>query len=425
MRQRHGASRSPAGIRAGRLLAATLVFLAAASWKGGGATAIDAAIVVGMSAAFTGASAELGSELYRGAQAYLMEVNARGGIAGRPVRIRAYDDAYTPTRAIFNTIELIERDRAALLFGYVGTPTVTRVLPLLKHYDTRGPYLLFPFTGAEPNRQPPYSAYVFNLRASYAQETEGLVEHLAGIGRRRIGIFYQADAYGRSGWDGVRKALARRGLPLAGEATYRRGATYAAEMRAQVALLRDAGAEAVIAVGAYAACAAFIRDAVDAGWRVPIANVSFVGSDSLLGLLTGEARRTGRDYTSFLINSQVVPSYEDVSLPGVREYRVLMDRHRPAPPPFAAHGTRATHSFIGFEGFLNAKVLVEVLRRTGGRTDRQAIRQAFEMLDRLDLGIGEPVSFGPHRTQGLDAVYYTRVQDGRFVPVERWEIWAR
>jgi len=387
-------------------------------------TAEDNAIVVGMSAAFTGASAELGTELYRGAQAYLMEVNAGGGISGRPLRIRAYDDAYTPTRAIVNTIELVERDRAALLFGYVGTPTVTRVLPLLKHYGERAPYMLFPFTGAEPNRQPPYSAYVFNLRASYAQETAGLVDHLVDIGRRRIGIFYQADAYGRSGWDGVRKALARRGLTLAAEATYRRGTTYAADMRAQLALLRDAGAEAVISVGAYAACAAFIRDAVDAGWNVPIANVSFVGSESLLDLLAGETGRTGRDYTALLINSQVVPSYEDLSLPGVREYRALMDKHRPTPPSFAARDPRAAYSFVGFEGFLNARVLAEVLRRTGGRTDRQAIRHAFETLDRLDLGIGEPVSFGPQRTQGLDAVYYTRVQDGRFVPVERWEIWA-
>jgi branched-chain amino acid transport system substrate-binding protein len=88
----------------------------------------------------------------------------------------AYDDGYTPTRAIHNTITLIDHDRVPLLFGYVGTPTVTRVLPLLKRYEDRGPYLLFPFTGAEPQRRYPYNEFVFNLRASYHQETAGLVE---------------------------------------------------------------------------------------------------------------------------------------------------------------------------------------------------------------------------------------------------------
>jgi hypothetical protein len=88
-----------------------------------------------MSAAFTGASGQLGSELYRGALAYFAELNADGGVAGRRVRMLAYDDGYTPARAIDNTIALIEQDRVPLLFGYVGTPTVTRVLPLLKRYE--------------------------------------------------------------------------------------------------------------------------------------------------------------------------------------------------------------------------------------------------------------------------------------------------
>jgi hypothetical protein len=122
-------------------------------------------IVLGMSAAFTGASGQLGIELYRGAQAYFAEVNATGGIARRPIRLMTLDDGYTPTRAIHNTITLVEKEQVPLLFGYVGTPTVTRVLLLLKRYESRGPYLLFPFTGAEPHRQLPYKDFVFNLRA--------------------------------------------------------------------------------------------------------------------------------------------------------------------------------------------------------------------------------------------------------------------
>jgi len=381
-------------------------------------------IVLGMSAAFTGASGLLGSDLYRGAQAYFDELNASGGVEGRRIKILAYDDGYTPARTVFKTIDLIERDHVPILFGYVGTPTVTRVLPLLKRYEEHGPYLLFPFTGAEPQRQPPYKEFVFNLRASYQQETAGLVDHLIDIGRRRVGIFYQVDAYGRSGWDGVRKALARHQLKLASEATYRRGATYSTSMTDQVQILREANVDAVIAVGAYAACAAFVRDAVNAGWDVPIANLSFVGSESLLNLLVAETGRTHRDYTHGLINSQVVPSYEDLSLPAVREYRTLMDKYRPVSPLSSSTVPASPYSFVSFEGFLDAKLLGEILRRTGGRTDRDNLRKAFQSVHRLDLGIESPVSFGEARTQGLDTVYYTRVESGHFRPVDTWERWA-
>ena len=139
--------------------------------------------------------------------AYFDAVNAAGGVNGRQIVVRAYDDGYNPTPAIDNTIQLVEQDDVFLLFNYVGTPTVTRVLPLLSRYQDQSMYLFFPFTGAQPQREPPYEPYVFNLRASYRQETAGLVDNFVSAGRNRVAVFYQADAYGRSGWDGVKRAL--------------------------------------------------------------------------------------------------------------------------------------------------------------------------------------------------------------------------
>jgi hypothetical protein len=244
-------------------------------------------------------------------------------------------------------------------------------------------------------------------------------------GRRSLAWYLQADAYGRSGWDGVRKALGRHGLRIVGEATYQRGTAYAMPMTAQVEALRASGADAIVAVGAYAACAAFVRHVVDAGWDVPVANVSFVGSESLLELLIEEERRSKRSYTSRLINSQVVPSYEDVALPGVRVYRALMNKHRPAPPALVpASSAMLSYSFVSFEGFLNAQLLTEILRRSGGRTDRGSVLNAFQSVDGFDLGIDAPVSFRGGRTQGLDAVDYTHVRDGRFVPLDDWKAWS-
>lgn len=384
--------------------------------------------VIGMSAAFTGPSQSLGIELYRGAMAYLEHINRRGGVHGRQIVIKAHDDGYNPTPAIDNTIKLVEQEHVLLLFGYVGMPTLTRVLPLLKSYSDASVYLLFPFTGAQPLRQPPYGAYVFNLRASYQEETEGLVDHFVEVGRKRIGVFYQADAYGRSGWDGVRKALAKYGgLRIAAEATYRRGTGHSERLNKQVEVLKHADPDAVIAIGSYAACAAFIRDMRDTGWQIPVANVSFAGSESLAALLLESGRASGMDYTQDLINSQVVPSYEDTSLPAVREYRALMGTSTPRLPvglkeeeytPFA-------YSFVSFEGFLNAKLLVEILDRMGAQARRNHIKEVVEGIRDLDLGIGAPISFGPHKHQGLDKVYYTTLRDGQFVPLTSWERWQK
>src|SRR5205085_1716124 len=90
-------------------------------------------------------------------------------------------DGYNPIPAIHNTIRLVEQDDVFALYGYMGSPTTVRILPLLKAYDDRHMYLFFPFTGAEPQRRQPHSDYVFNLRTSYSQETVGLVEHFMEI----------------------------------------------------------------------------------------------------------------------------------------------------------------------------------------------------------------------------------------------------
>jgi branched-chain amino acid transport system substrate-binding protein len=379
-------------------------------------------IVIGMSAAFSGPSKGLGIELYRGSMAYLEHVNRTGGIYGQKIVIKVYDDGYNPIPAIRNTIKLIEQDNAFLLFNYVGTPTVTRTLPLLKSYKEKFIYLFSPFTGAEPLRQPPYGEYVFNLRASYSDETEGLVDNFVSAGRSRIAVFYQADAYGRSGWDGVKKALAKFGLKMVGEATYRRGAEYHQSFKEQVDIINKVSPDAIISIGAYAGCAAFIRDARDAGMQIPIANVSFVGSESMAELLLQSSRTTGNDYKKDLVNSQVVPSHQDTALPAVREYRQLMDKYQPLPPRELTDVGYAPlpQSYVGFEGFLNAKLLVEVLKRMGPGPTKSRIKGIVESIRSADLGIDAPVTFGPHKHQGLDRVYYTTMKGDRFVPFSDW-----
>jgi len=383
-------------------------------------------IKIGMSAAFTGTAAALGTELYRGAQAYYDEINDRGGIHGRPISVAVLDDRYEPLPCVMNTLRLLEEEGVFLLSGYVGTPTLTRALPFIKQYAQEHDEdlaVVGVFTGAQPQREPPYGEYVFNIRASYRQEMMALVDQFWRAGAREFGVFYQIDAYGRSGTDGVARGLARRGATIAAEATYARGAKFEEDMSLAVKALRERNIDVVLCTGAYQGCAAFIRSARDLGWNVPISNLSFVGSEALLGLLTQHGRKTGRDYTRAIINSQVVPSYDDLTLPGVREYRALMDKNNPAIPHSLRDPsyTPRSYSFISLEGFINAKVIVEGLRRAGPHLTRHGFRQGLESLHGFDLGIGAPLSFGASRHQGLDSVYFTHVENERWVPITDWK----
>ena len=377
-------------------------------------------VKIGMSAAFKGPAAGLGTELWRGASAYFSEMNARGGIHGRSVVVTALDDGYQPDPCLRNTIQLVEQDQVFCLSNYVGTPTLTRALPIIKRY---GDVLVVGnFTGAQPQREAPYVDHVFNVRASYRQEMAALVERFWGLGARKFGVFYQIDAYGRSGADAAERALALRGVRIAGEATYVRGAKFEEDMAPAVTVLRHAGCDVVLCTGAYQGCGAFVRAARDAGWNVPISNLSFVGSEAMLALLVKLSKSAGRDYTRALVNSQVMPSYDDLSLPGVAEYRALIDKHNPTlPEALRDRGyVPQRYSFISLEGFVNAKVVVEALRRAGHNPTRASLRQSLESLRDLDLGIGAPLSFGPERHQGLDSVYFTRVEGDHWVPITDW-----
>ncbi len=380
-------------------------------------------LVFGMSAAFSGSARGLGVEYYRGIMAGFEQVNAQGGAGGWKLKLSLQDDSYDPVPALGNTIRFVEEERVFALLGYVGTPTTARVLPLLMRYEGTGMALLFPLTGANNIRELPHSNYVFNLRASYLDETRHLVESLLAAGRRRIAVFHQADIYGRNGWDGVRRTLRARNMVIVGEATYRRGATYSQDFRREVGIIAQARPDAVITVGTAPACAAFIRDARNEGLAAPIAALSFADADNLVKFLLAQTRVSGRDYISGLVFSQVVPCYEDTTLPGVRQYRLAMER---APMQQPAGLRREEYlpqkfSFVSFEGYLASQVLAEAVRRIADAPSRQRLRDVLLAMRGYDLGICEKVSFGSKENQGLTHTYLTVYRGGRFQGVQGLE----
>ena len=359
--------------------------------------------MIGVSNVQSGPSSLLGQSLLYGSRSYFNLVNQHGGIRGRKISIILKDDKYEPDPAVQNTNELIEQDKVFFLFDYVGTPTLTRVLPLLKYYEKESIVNVAPFTGADPQRTAPYDKYVFNIRASYREETRALVRYLYHQGYRRIGFLGQADSYGKSGELGVNDALGEYGLKTVSNVTYPRNQDLETPMTVQVKLLRAAGAEAVIAVGVYGPCAAFVRDARLSGWNIPIANVSFVSQTVMLQKLSEMSKHLGVDLTANLINSQVVPSIEDIRYPLVADYR--------------AHSQLEPYSGVALEGWLNAVVVTEALRRTGTNPSRQDFIRAMESLHDFDPGLGVKLEFSSTSHQGLHKVWLSQTSNGRWLPV--------
>ena len=397
-----------------------------------------------MSAPFSGSGASLGREFHRGAASCLARVNANGGVHGRRVAIVALDDAYDPERTVWNVIRLIEEEQVFALFGLVGTPTVTRVLPLLGGYPDRSVPLLFPFTGARPLSLPRHEGLVYRLRASYEAEFSQLVDRLGEAGCSRIAVFYQADAYGREGWADLRDALARRRLPLAAEASYARGAGKDADFTEQARLILQGRPDAVVCVATDAACAAFIRALRDmteaqsgeaavaaARTAIPVAMPSFVDSRHLADLLTAMGRGAQRDYTRDLVLAEVVPPWNG-NLPAAVDYRRDFVEMAETPevlaaPPPAGDGLddqAPKPGEVSFEGYLAARLVVLALERMGPQPTPAGLQTALAGLDGHDLGIGVPYRCTP-TLQGLGLVRFTTLRQGVPVDLPDFSEWRR
>jgi branched-chain amino acid transport system substrate-binding protein len=333
----------------------------------------DRRFVLGQSAAFSGPAAQLGVQMNRGAKIYFDRLNAAGGIGGRTVDLRTLDDGYEPDRCQANTEALIKDDVFAL-FGYVGTPTSLAALPLVN--SAKIPFVA-PFTGAQALREP-FSRNVFHVRASYFDETALIVKQLTALGLTRIAVFRQNDSYGQAGLDGVLRALKSQSLePVAVGLVERNSVDVAAAVRAIV----PKAPHAVVQIGAYKGCAAFIRAARKAGYGGTFHNVSFVGTQAL-------ANELGRDALGVVV-SQVMPFPFSTATAIAREYLEAVQQA----------GGDATANYSSMEGYLAAKVFAEGLKRAGNNATRDSLVAGLESLQRFDVG-GYTVSFSTRDHQG-------------------------
>jgi len=363
----------------------------------------DNEIVLGSSLALQGHASYLGIQTLRGYTCYIKHINEKGGVHGRTIRVISYDDSYDPPKCLANTQRLIVEDQVFALFSYVGTPTTVKILPLVE--DAKIP-LLGMFSGANALREP-LNHYVINVRPSYYQETEAAIGHLVeDLQIEKIAVFYQYDAFGFDGLTGMELALKQYGLVPVARGSYIRGTLDVEEGLSKIIASR---AEAVVMIGTYEPCAKFVRLARAQGFNPVFYTVSFVGAEEL-------ARRLDSLGDITVIMSQVVPPVDGPESPellgSASEYITLLHRYFPEDKP----------NFVGLEGYINARVLVEGLDRAGRDLTREGFIEAIESIRDFPLLPYTTLSFGPNDHKGLDQVYFTRLVNGSFILMKDWTV---
>lgn len=346
-------------------------------------------VLIGQVAAMTGPAAQLGQRVQAGMQAYFAQVNAQGGVNGRTIKLVARDDGYEPAKTVESLKALINDDKVFALAGTVGTPTGLAALPIVTAEKVP---LVGMFTGAQALREP-FNRNIFHVRASYFDETERIVQHLTTLGVKKIAVFYQNDAYGKAGLEGVERALAKRQMKPVATGTVERNSVDVAKALDAILKVQP---EAVVQISAYKSCAAFIKEARAKSYGGQFFNVSFVGSQAL-------ANELGPAGLGVVI-SQVVPFPYVASSQIVRDYQQHM----------TAAGDK-NFDFSSMEGYLTARVLTEGLRRAGRALTRDGLIAGLESMREVNLG-GFMVNYSAKNHMGSGYTDLTLIgRDGHFV----------
>ena len=359
----------------------------------------------GIVAPFSGSARELGRQMKLGIDTAFNRVNDAGGINGRMLRLLAADDGYEPTRTLDGMKQLYEKDQVFGYIGNVGTPTSAVAIPYALERRT----LFFgAFTGSNILRNDPPDRYVFNYRASYAEETDAVVHYLIKIKRlqpRQIAVFAQQDSYGDAGFAGVAKAFRTMGVSDSSilRLNYKRNTVDVEDavnqLKAQKAPIR-----AVVMVATYRAAAKFIEKTRDTYPGMIYSNVSFVGSTAL----ADELMLLGPRYASGVIVTQVVPAVGGYSS-AVLEYKNALAKYFP--------GEAA--DYVSLEGYIAANVLIQAMNKVGPQLDTEKLIDTLEVMRNIDLGLGTQLNFGRSEHQASHKIWGTAIDDnGKYAPLE-------
>lgn len=348
----------------------------------------DGAILIGQTVGLTGTVAAPVKEMNEGANAYFSAINKAGGVHGRKIEMRMLDDKFDPALTKTNAETLITKERVFALFQGRGTPHTQAILPLLATHKVP---LIAPTTGATVFHEPA-NHWLFNVKAKYHDEIAKAVEQFATVGVNEIGILHVDDSFGQDCLVGFNKAMKDRALRPAAIAKFNRvKPDYAAAVAAVIA----AKPQALIIASSSKNTIDLIKAFRATGSHIQIMTLSNNSSAAFIK----ELGATGKG----IIVSQTAPAPHLVSTSLGQEFKV------------AAKASGATISYAAMEGFVNAKVLVEGLRRAGRNLTREGLVRALESMQRVDLG-GVLITYGENDHTGSEFVELTMIgKDGNFI----------
>ncbi|HNJ77029.1 MAG TPA: ABC transporter substrate-binding protein [Azospira sp.] len=372
-----------------------LALMALIGWMGSAMAAdvgvTDSSVTLGMSSPFSGPNGAYGQDMKNVITAYFDQINKAGGVNGRKIDLVALDDGYETDRTVANSKKLIDESKVFALLQYYGSSPTTQAMN-----DVFGPAkvpLVGTISGAGTLRQSakdhPNNKYMFNVRASYADETEAIVNQLVGLGLKNIAVFYQNDGFGLSGLDGVKAALKKHNMEPSAVGTVERNSL---DVDAAVKAIAKSSPQAVVMVTLYKPTAAFVKAMRKINQNPQFMTLSPVGADLLVAELGNDARGIGI--------SQVMPYPFNDTTPVVREYQRLMQGVK-----------SANYSYYGIEAYITAKVMVEAIKRSGKDLTREKLVQTLEGMSNFDLG-GFRVSFTANERAGSRFVDLTVVGSG-------------
>ena len=346
-------------------------------------------ITIGSCSALDGPARQLGLQTVLGATTYFNYLNEHGGVNGRKLKLVSFDDGYDPDKTS-GCFASLKRENVFAGGFFVGTPTAAKYLPMAEsdHMPVVGL-----FTGAQFLYEP-VKHEVFNLRASYNDETREQVDNLWRAGVRRIAVIYQDDGFGKAILDGVRLALAKHNAAPAATGSFVRNTLEVAD---GIAAVHAAKPEAVVLAGPYAPAAEIVKLAHAQGWRPLFLTVSFVGTEAFINAAGKDAEGT--------VITQVVPPYDHIDLSTVKLYRDALSKYMSSTQP----------SFVSLEAFVNAMVIAEGLRRAGPNPTREKFISAVESMNDYDIGLGRDahLEFSPQHHKGLGRIYPMVVRGGK------------
>ncbi|TFY98505.1 ABC transporter substrate-binding protein [Ramlibacter rhizophilus] len=367
----------------------------------GGAHAADP-IKFGLVTALSGQSALAGEAITRGMQIAIDEINAKGGVLGRPIELVRRDDEANPAKGVTAARELIYREKVAVVFGGLDTPVSMAIVPLVNQEKVPfvGPWAAgtgITKNGANPN-------FAFRVSAVDEIVDVGMLAYAQkNFKTAKPGLILVNNPWGESNEKGLRAAMAAKGVTPAGVEKFEANDV---DMVPQLTRLKAAGADTLFMVGNVGPSAQVVKSLERMGWKVPV--VSHWGPAG--GRFTELAGPGGKD-VHFV---QTYSFFGKQSPVGERVIKAMVAKYPNVKGP--ADITPA----VGVANAYDATHLAALAIQAAGSTQGDAVRQGFYKIGRFEGLIktyDKPFTPTVHDAVTADDYVWAQFIDNRIVPV--------